>query len=258
VNLHCSCVQNFELFTRSEQEPKFNTRQKQRKGNRSPLSIASDVAKISLPDHSASRSGHGEAQLYLASETAPNRLAQRRAELGAWLDADTRIVTPSVWLDGDTDFMLGGLRFRLVYSGGAHAPDDLMMYVVDDRVLFAGDLLFAGRLPYVGSADTRGWLSAMDKMLRLEPAIVVPGHGPASTDVGRDLAMTRDYLVYLRQTMGRAAREFQPFDEAYPQTDWSRFADLPAFAAANRANAYGTYLRMEQEELENARGTTAR
>jgi glyoxylase-like metal-dependent hydrolase (beta-lactamase superfamily II) len=201
---------------------------------------------------------HRKAEIYLASETAPNRLAQRRVELGAWLDDDTRIVKPSVWLDGDTDFRMGGLTFRLVYSNGAHAPEDMMMYVVDDRVLFAGDLLFAGRLPFVGTADSRGWLDAMERMIALKPAIVVPGHGPASTDVERDLVTTRDYLLYLRETMGRAAREFQPFDQAYERTDWSRFASLPAFEAANRSNAYGTYLRMEQEELQNVRSQAPR
>jgi hypothetical protein len=40
-----------------------------------------------------------------------------------------------------------------------------------------------------------------------------------------------------------------PFDEAYKATDWSRYANVPAFEAANRINAYGTYLRMEQEAL---------
>lgn len=62
-----------------------------------------------------------------------------------------------------------------------------------------------------------------------------------------DLAQTRDYLVYLRATMGQAARNLEPFDEAYARTDWSRFAGLPLFAAANRMNAYNTYLLMEHE-----------
>jgi hypothetical protein len=83
--------------------------------------------------------------------------------------------------------------------------------------------------------------------------VVIPGHGGASRDPGRDLSLTRDYLVYLRQAMGRAVRELETFDEAYAKTDWSRFRSLPAFEAANRINAYGTYLLMEQEELQSAK-----
>ena len=38
-------------------------------------------------------------------------------------------------------------------------------------------------------------------------------------------------------------------DEAYAKVDWGRFANVPAFEAANRINAYGTYLLMERELL---------
>ena len=44
-------------------------------------------------------------------------------------------------------------------------------------MLFAGDLMFAGRVPFVGNADSNGWLAAIDKMIALQPAVVVPGHG---------------------------------------------------------------------------------
>jgi hypothetical protein len=78
---------------------------------------------------------------------------------------------------------------------------------------------------------------------------MVPGHGPVSRDPARDLVLTRDYLLYLRQQMGRAVADLVPFDQAYAATDWSRYAGVPAFEAANRINAYGTYLLMEKESL---------
>jgi glyoxylase-like metal-dependent hydrolase (beta-lactamase superfamily II) len=196
---------------------------------------------------------HRKAEIYLASELAGSRLAQRRAELSPWIDDETRLVPPDVRIDGDTDFRLGGITFRLIYSGGAHSPEDTLMFVVEDRVLFAGDLIFAGRVPYVGTADSRGWLKAMGPMIAVNAAVVIPGHGPQSTNVERDLVTTRDYLAYLRETMGKAVKEFQTFDDAYAGTDWSRFRGLPAFAEANRINAYGTYLRMEQEELDDSK-----
>jgi glyoxylase-like metal-dependent hydrolase (beta-lactamase superfamily II) len=198
---------------------------------------------------------HAKAKTYFTSGVAEARLAQRRVDLAPWVDETTRVVPPDVWLDGDTDFRLGGLTFRLIYTGGAHSPEDILMYVVEDRILFAGDLIFAGRVPFVGNTDSRGWLAAMEKMLVLAPApvVVIPGHGGASRDPARDLSLTRDYLLYLRRTMGRAVRELETFDEAYARTDWSRFSSLPAFEAANRVNAYGTYLLMEQEELQGAK-----
>ena len=81
------------------------------------------------------------------------------------------------------------------------------------------------------------------------PIIILTGHGEVSRDPARDLVLTREYLVFLRQAMGKAVEDFVPFEEAYKRTDWSRFSKLPAFEAANRINAYGTYLLMEKESL---------
>ena len=79
---------------------------------------------------------------------------------------------------------------------------------------------------------------------------MVPGHGSVSRDPAKDLAFTRDYLIYLRQAMGRAVEGMLPFEDAYRRTDWKRFEKVPAFDAANRINAYGTNLLMERESLE--------
>ena len=55
------------------------------------------------------------------------------------------------------------------------------------------------------------------------------------------------YLVHLRNSMGKAAADLEPFEDAYAHTDWSRFEHLPLFRAANRINAYNTYLLMERQ-----------
>lgn len=193
---------------------------------------------------------HQSARDYLASGEAQTRLAQRRQVLAPWVDESTTLLAADRWLDGDTSFVLGGLHFDLIYMGPAHAPDDIVVVVREDAALFTGDILFSGRVPFVGNADSRRWLAAMDELLRLKPKVMVPGHGAASRDPAADLAFTRDYLRYLRATMGKAAEEMQPFDEAYRQTDWGPYRNMPAFDAANRVNAYGTYLLMERESLQ--------
>jgi len=79
---------------------------------------------------------------------------------------------------------------------------------------------------------------------------MVTGHGAASRQPDKDLALTRDYLLYLREVMGKAVESLTPFEEAYAGADWSRYDQLPAFGAANRINAYGTYILMEKEALQ--------
>ncbi len=187
------------------------------------------------------------------SDRSEARLAQRRADLSPWVNAETQLLGADEWVHvpvGTTlHFTLGNVDFDFVPGAGAHTPEDLMLYCEQDGVLFAGDVYFSGRIPYVGDADTRAWLAALDGVAATGAQIVVPGHGPASHRVTPDITMTRNYLLYLREAMGMAARDMTDFDQAYRTTDWSAWSSLPAFAEANRINAYGVYLEMEQEAL---------
>lgn len=193
---------------------------------------------------------HKGAREYLESGEGAARLDQRRRDLAPWVDDQTTLIPPDRWLEGDASFALGGLNFDLVYMGPAHAPDDLVVIVREDQVLYSGDILFSGRIPFVGNADTRRWLATMEKLIALGPKTMVPGHGAVSRDPVAELALTRDYLRHLRATMGKAVEDLLSFEEAYKNADWSRYARMPAFEAANRINAYGTYLLMERESLE--------
>ncbi|MGS0754386.1 MBL fold metallo-hydrolase [Roseateles sp. GG27B] len=186
-----------------------------------------------------------DGQVYLHSETAALRLQASREELFPWIDDKTVLVAADRWIDKPTTLRLGGLDFELHPAGPAHTPEDLVVYVPQLKLLIAGDLVFRGRVPFVGLADSGSWITALDKLLQFDAAVIIPGHGPVSTTAREDLQMTREYLAYLRQTMGAAALNLEPFEEAYARTDWSRFAKLPLFGAANRINAYNTYLLME-------------
>jgi len=192
---------------------------------------------------------HEAAREYLTSGEAERRREQRAQDLFPWVAPDMPIVRPDRYLGEHTAFTLGGVRFEVDHMGPAHSPEDLIVVLPGEGVIFAGDILFAGRIPFVGEADSRAWLARIDALLAMKPRVMVTGHGAISRDPGHDLALTRDYLVYLREAMGRAVEDLTPFDEAYAKTDWSRFAKLPAFEAANRVNAYGTYLLMERESL---------
>ena len=190
---------------------------------------------------------HGAARDYLASDTARLRLAASRQELAPWIDAQTRLVDADDWLSADRDMEVGGVRLLIKHVGPSHTPEDLVVFLPLHKLLFAGDRVFRGRIPFVGQADSRQWIKALEVLLGFDAALVVPGHGPASRSAREDMQLTRDYLVHLRTSMRAAAKNLDPFEEAYAAADWSRFEKLPLFRQANRMNAYNTYLLMEQE-----------
>ena len=191
----------------------------------------------------------GGALVYLDSPQAAERLEERRFSLDPWVTEQTRLVPPDKVITANSSFTLGGVAFRIDLLGAAHSDEDMSLFVVPDKVLFSGDIIFEGRVPYVGDANTRQWLAALTAMQTDGLAALVPGHGPAATDPAGAVTATRDYVAYLRQVMGAAVERLQDFDSAYQAADWSRFEKLPAFEAANRRNAYQVYLSMEAEAL---------
>ncbi len=206
------------------------------------LQVFEDMdAEISAPEG---------AQKYLQSEAAKERLEERRFSLEPWVNENTRLVLPDVTVSKSSTFTMGDVTFTINYMGKAHSDGDLSMLVEPDKVLFSGDIIFEGRVPFVGNADTRNWLETLTRLETGGLTALIPGHGPASTHPAETIALTRAYLAYLREIMGAAVDEFTPFDEAYAEADWSKFEHLPAFEAGNRINAYQVYLSMEAELLE--------
>ena len=196
---------------------------------------------------------HESAKEYIQSDTARLRLQASRTDLAPWIDDKTQLVMADTWINGPTVMKVGGMVFELDHVGPSHTPEDLTIFVPSEKVLFAGDLFFNGRLPFVGKANSSQWIKSLEMMLAHDADTVVPGHGSASLNPKKDIGMTRDYLKYLRASMGRAVQEFMPFEEAYKATDWSAFEATPMFGFANRMNAYNTYLLMEEEALEQKR-----
>jgi glyoxylase-like metal-dependent hydrolase (beta-lactamase superfamily II) len=190
---------------------------------------------------------HGAAREYLTSDAARLRLEISRQELWPWVDEKTRLVPADEWLTASKMLMVGGVRFDIQPVGPSHTAEDLVVYLPKQKVLFAGDLVFRNRIPFVGQADSRHWIEAMRNLLQFDTRWIVPGHGPISNDPKGDMTLTRDYLIYLREAMGRAAKDMEPFESAYTSTDWSKFEKMPLFKSANRMNAYNTYLLMEHE-----------
>lgn len=190
---------------------------------------------------------HRAAEGATRTEGAAERLAQRKEVLFPWVDNTIQLLEADRFVDGDTDFEMGGVHFALRHVGPAHSSEDMAMLVKEDHVLYAGDLVFRGRVPFVGDANGQAWIAALDTLIALKPKVLVPGHGAPSRAPRADLVFTRDYLQFLRVQMGQAAHKLIPFDDAYIATDWSTYQNMPAFNEANRVNAYGQYLQLEQE-----------
>ena len=148
-----------------------------------------------------------------ADERADQRLDQRREALAPWVNKDTRVVPPDITFNDRLTLTLGGKRFQMIYAGPAHSASDMMMMVEPDGVLFAGDIVQNGRIPFMNSDDvnTKQWLKALGEVEKLDPKFIIPGHGRPSTEAKEAIAFTRDYIDYVRAAMRKAVERLDRF-----------------------------------------------
>jgi glyoxylase-like metal-dependent hydrolase (beta-lactamase superfamily II) len=160
------------------------------------------------------------------------------------------LVEPHVVYDGEADLELGGREVQLRTWGLAHTRADQIVFVPDERVLFTGDLVESrcfAIFPYFPPDDTDvdgdRWIGALEKLERLEPSVVVPGHGEVG-DAGV-IAAARDYLVHLRaetqrliaegldadETAGELDRQFRELHPDWAQPEWIAFGARSFHAA---------------------------
>ena len=148
-------------------------------------------------------------------------------------------------------FTLGGVTFELRRVGPAHTPGDTLVWLRSsgspgERIVFAGDVVFVGRmLGVLSHSSSRGWIEAFDSMAALEPAVIVPGHGPP-TDLGGARKDTRDYLTFLRHSVAAFVESGGDITDI-GTLDQSRFSYLLDYETLKGRNAQQVYQEMEWE-----------
>lgn len=108
------------------------------------------------------------------------------------------LVAPDVVYDGRATVDLGGLSAELIEHGPAHTRGDQVIHIPARGVLFCGDLVENRLLPIVPDDDVAParWIAALEELERLEPRIVVPGHGePGTVEM---IGEVRGYLLEVR------------------------------------------------------------
>ena len=178
------------------------------------------------------------AALVEAKDTSPGLAWFANDVRGHFDFREIEVTLPNHLIDGDVELELGGSRVRLLYVGPAHTAGDLIVHLPDDDVVFAGDVIFRECTPIGWEGTFAGWIAALDRILELRPAVIVPGHGPLSGPEGaREL---RDYFVYVeREARACHARGLSLEDAATaielgPYARWNQ----PERLVFNLARAY--------------------
>lgn len=149
--------------------------------------------------------------------------------------------TPTVTVNEETPLDLGGIQLRVISIGDAHTPGSLVVAVDADALVFAGDVLYGGRLlSILSKSHIRGWIDAFEKLRHFDNALFLPGHGEPGPLSAFDHS-TYYYLTTLKRHMDQAVEEDMDLQDAidsYDQSGWKRLANFNALAGLNAHQAY--------------------
>jgi len=93
---------------------------------------------------------------------------------------------------------LGSRRVEILHPGRGHSKGDTVVWLPEEKVLFAGDLVEYSATPYTGDAYLTDWPATLDKLRALKPAKLVPGRGEALDSpelCARAIDETQDFIA---------------------------------------------------------------
>ncbi|MDR3421018.1 MAG: MBL fold metallo-hydrolase [Xanthobacteraceae bacterium] len=144
---------------------------------------------------------------------------------------------PTTLFDKTMEVTVGDKRLHLTHLGSAHTRGDILVHVPADRVLYTGDLLFAGGHPVIWEGPIGNWIKACDYILGLDVDVIVPGHGPISEKPAvREL---KSYFEYIAREARTHFDNGVPAGVAAEKISLDRFAWLdPERIVINVASLY--------------------
>ncbi len=158
----------------------------------------------------------------------------------------TKIVRPDLTFEEKLNLPMGNTQIELMHIGASHSPDDIQLWLPEQKLLISGDTAFNQRmLPIFPHTNAAAWIETWDKIEALEPEIIIPGHGDP-TDLATITKFTKDYLVFLREEIEKILDDDGGLYEAY-NIDQSAYRDWGTYNELHKQNAERIFKQMEFE-----------
>jgi glyoxylase-like metal-dependent hydrolase (beta-lactamase superfamily II) len=155
--------------------------------------------------------------------------------------------------DGDRVAVSGG-TLDIIHTPG-HAPDHLVFWHAESRTAFTGDLVNpAGSVLIAWSrgGDLSAYLRSVERVLALEPTLLLPAHGARVTD---PIALLKATIAHRLHRHAQVLEAVRRGDDSVPAIAESIYDGLaPALMAAARENVRAHLDKLERDGL--VTGTT--
>ncbi len=154
---------------------------------------------------------------------------------------------PSITFPDQMSVWLGRREVRIMHIGRGHTAGDVIAFVPDAGVVFAGDLVEYRSACYCGDAHFTDWPATLDRLAEFSAKALVPGRGAAlrtPAEVADGIALTADFLTTLydavTQSVGKGRSLRETYDDARRVMDpkFASFAIYEHCLPFNVARAY--------------------
>jgi cyclase len=189
----------------------------------------------------------------IAHERAKVALATRGAQMlkeyakvvGAKNAEGAKVTLPTITFTDQMTLPVGDRIIVLRYLGIGHTVGDMIVWLPNERVLFAGDLVSVNRLPWLGEGETREWLKTLARLEALPYDRVVPGHGPVGDR--RSVERFERYLSAVRRAVVEAFLKRQPLEQLKRTASFPEYSRDLKYREWLPLNLEHTYRQMEKE-----------
>jgi cyclase len=144
----------------------------------------------------------------------------------------------------DERFMgvIGAEKYEVIHLGG-HTPDLSIVWLPEKRVLFASDLIFQGRYPYIFDGDIPIWVDGLNRLLEFKAKVIIPGHGVLCSE--EEIIYLRDYLLDTWERTREHVRLGHTADEVVTDTGYPIFSS-DRYARLHQANIHYMYEQIKR------------
>jgi glyoxylase-like metal-dependent hydrolase (beta-lactamase superfamily II) len=149
-----------------------------------------------------------------------------------------KLTPPTLVFDKHLTLYVDDRPVELIHVGPAHTATDIIVFFPEEKVLYAGDIIFRLCTPIGWEGTYENWITALNMIVDLGPEKIVPGHGPLC---GKEGAVEmRDYLMYIYSEAKHCFERGMPMAKAAQCIDPGPYADWtePERIVSNVARAY--------------------
>jgi len=164
--------------------------------------------------------------------------------LGSEIYGKTEIVNLDTVVDDNLTLNVDGKLFEIQQLvAKAHTKGDLIVYLPDENVLFAGDLVFNDRVTSLRDGSIIGSLKALAKIDAMHPKVIIGGHG-YKTDANATKELNA-YLLEMKEEVLDALDNDVSMDEITKKVTMPKYENLKLYDVLHSRNVFETYRELE-------------